>query len=44
MGVLAPVVELDGRRIGDGQAGEMTLRLSELFRQRTAAEGTIVVG
>lgn len=44
MGELAPVVELDGRRIGDGQAGAMTLRLSELFRQRTAAEGTVVVG
>lgn len=44
MGELAPVVEVDGRRIGSGQAGAMTLRLSELFRQRTSTEGTVVVG
>ena len=43
MGELAPVIELDGRQIGDGSAGAMTLRLSELFRQRTEREGYQVV-
>lgn len=42
MGELAPVVSVDGRTIGDGNAGTMTLRLSELFRRRTAGEGAIV--
>lgn len=39
MGELAPVVELDGRTIGAGQTGEMTMRLSRLFRERTEREG-----
>ena len=39
MGELAPVIELDGRTIGAGQAGEMTMRLSALFRERTEREG-----
>ena len=39
MGELAPVIDLDGRQIGKGYAGEMTLRLSELFRERTKLEG-----
>lgn len=43
MGELAPVVELDGRQIGDGNAGPMTRRLSALFRQRTEREGYKVV-
>ena len=43
MGELAPVVELDGRRIGDGGAGNMTRRLNDLFRERTRREGFQVV-
>ncbi len=43
MGELAPVVELDGRQIGPGAAGDMTLRLSERFRERTRVEGYQVV-
>lgn len=39
MGELAPVLEVDGRRIGDGTVGPMTLRLQDLFHQRTAQEG-----
>ena len=39
MGELAPVVELDGRRIGSGMTGDMTRRLSALFRERTQNEG-----
>ena len=43
MGELAPVVALDGRRIGDGNAGPITRRLSALFRERTEREGYQVV-
>lgn len=39
MGELAPVIELDGRAIGCGAAGEITMRLSALFRERTQREG-----
>jgi len=42
MGELAAVVRIDGRSIGSGQAGPMTQRLSELFRERTRTEGTRV--
>ena len=43
MGELAPVVELDGRRIGAGDAGEITGRISALFRERTRVEGYTIV-
>lgn len=43
MGELAPVIELDGRQIGDGKVGPMTLRLSALFRECTEREGYQVV-
>jgi branched-chain amino acid aminotransferase len=43
MGELAPVREIDGRRIGAGAAGPVTARLSELFRQLTVTEGYAVV-
>jgi len=43
MGELAPVIQVDGRRIGDGRLGAMTRRLTELFRQRTRTEGVRVV-
>ena len=39
MGELAGVIKVDGRLIGDGKVGLMTKRLSELYAQRTAAEG-----
>ncbi len=39
MGELAPVLEVDGRVIGDGQPGPMTQRLSELYREETARAG-----
>jgi branched-chain amino acid aminotransferase len=42
MGELAAVTKLDGRQIGDGRPGPMTARLSALFRQLTATEGTVV--
>jgi branched-chain amino acid aminotransferase len=43
MGELAGVTQVDGRRIGNGEIGPMTQRLSALYGQRTAAGGTRVV-
>jgi branched-chain amino acid aminotransferase len=43
MGELAAVTRVDGRAIGEGRPGPMTLRLTELFRELTAREGTAVV-
>ncbi len=39
MGELAPVIRVDGRTIGDGGAGETTLRLSRLFAEQTSRVG-----
>lgn len=39
MGELSPVVELDGRAIGEGGAGPMTRQLSGAYAQRTARLG-----
>jgi branched-chain amino acid aminotransferase len=43
MGELAGVIQLDNRLIGDGQVGPLTRRLSELYAQRTAAEGVQLI-
>ncbi|MDQ3198862.1 MAG: aminotransferase class IV [Verrucomicrobiota bacterium] len=43
MGELAGVTAIDGRAIGDGKIGAMTRRLSDLYVQRTAAEGVRMV-
>ena len=43
MGELAAVVRIDGRTIGDGEVGPLTRRLSELYRERTSAEGEPLV-
>ena len=43
MGELAGVTQVDGPRIGDGEIGPMTRRLSALYAKRTAAGGTRVV-
>lgn len=40
MGGLAPVLEVDGRRIGSGSRGPLTNRLQGLHRERAYAEGT----
>jgi branched-chain amino acid aminotransferase len=42
MGELAAVNTVDGRQIGDGRPGPVTARLSALFRELTAREGTVV--
>lgn len=39
MGELAPVLEVDGRRIGTGDAGPVTRRLQELYGEKAASEG-----
>jgi branched-chain amino acid aminotransferase len=43
MGELASVTKIDNRIIGNGEVGPMTKRLSELYAQRTATEGVVVV-
>lgn len=42
MGELAGVVEVDTRKIGSGEVGPMTKRLSDFYLQRTAREGIAV--
>lgn len=39
-GALTPVLEVDGRRIGSGSRGPLTLRLQELHREHAFAKGT----
>jgi branched-chain amino acid aminotransferase len=43
MGELTPVIEVDGRPIGNSQPGPITARLCELFAALTANEGVVVV-
>jgi len=43
MGELAGITTLDGRTIGSGEIGPMTLRLTLLFRELTETEGVPVV-
>ncbi len=43
MGELVPVVEVDGRPIGEGKGGPMTARLSELYQELTRTSGVQVV-
>jgi len=43
MGELAGVVKVDGRTIGAGRVGPMTLRLSSLFQELTQSEGFPIV-
>jgi len=40
MGELSPVLEVDGRTIGDGGIGPITRRLQDLYAEHTANEGT----
>jgi branched-chain amino acid aminotransferase len=43
LGELAPVVRVDGRTIGAGRPGPVTLRLCELFASLAATEGVPIV-
>jgi branched-chain amino acid aminotransferase group I len=42
MGELVPVLEIDGRRIGEGSIGVLTQRIQSLFAARTASEGRAI--
>jgi branched-chain amino acid aminotransferase len=42
MGELVPIMKVDGRTVGQGSRGPMTERLTGLFRELTAREGTQV--
>ncbi len=42
MGELSPVLEIDGRRIGDGGIGELTRTLQDLYRRKTESEGELL--
>ncbi|MEL6592752.1 MAG: aminotransferase class IV [Bacteroidota bacterium] len=39
MGELTPVVEIDGRQIGNGEPGPVTQRLTQIFRAKTEKDG-----
>jgi len=39
---IVPVVELDGRQLGDGRPGPLTRRLMQKFHEMTQAEGSVV--
>lgn len=39
MGELSPVVKIDGRIVGDGKVGPVTLRLQEAYKKLTANSG-----
>jgi len=43
MGEIVPVMKVDGRTIGTGEAGPVTRRIQGLFRELTAREGERVV-
>jgi branched-chain amino acid aminotransferase len=42
MGEIAGVTGIDGRVVGAGRVGPVTLRVTELFRSRTRTAGTVV--
>jgi branched-chain amino acid aminotransferase group I len=44
LGELAPVFELDGRRIGSGARGPLTERLQRLYSEKTSSEGEPLPG
>ena len=39
MGEITPVLEVDGRLIGDGKTGKLTAGIQKLFEKKTAVEG-----
>jgi branched-subunit amino acid aminotransferase/4-amino-4-deoxychorismate lyase len=39
MGELAPVLEIDGRAIGEGSVGPITRKLQDLFSERARSDG-----
>ena len=43
MGELAGITEIDGRRIGNGEVGELTRKLADRYRSHASTHGTPVV-
>ena len=43
MGEIAPVIEVDGRTIGNGEMGVLTSRIGALFAAEVPREGVSVV-
>ena len=41
---IVPVIDVDGRRIGTGAPGPVTLRISDLYRRLTEAQGVSIPG
>jgi len=39
---ILPVIEIDGRIIGEGKPGKMTLKMQAAFRELTRTEGTLI--
>lgn len=39
MGELTPVVEIDGRKIGGGEVGPITMKIQAAYRELTEKEG-----
>ncbi len=39
---IVPVIEVDGRRIGTGVPGPITLRVSDLYRRLTETQGVVI--
>src|SRR5262245_10504343 len=43
MGELVPVIQVDGRKIGCGEAGPMTIRIATLFAELAAGHGVRIL-
>ena len=39
MGELSHVVEIDGRKTGDGTKGQLTTKLQQIYAEKTQKEG-----
>lgn len=42
MGEITPVLKIDGRVIGNGQKGELTARIAELYGKKALEEGVVI--
>ena len=42
MGEITPVLEIDGRIIGNGEPGQLTGKIRDLYSDKTASEGEII--
>jgi len=42
MGELSPVIEVDGRVVGNGNIGVLTIKMQELFRAQTSSAGVTI--